>query len=263
MDHVEVNGAALRCELAGAGARTIVLVHEMGATLESWDEVAPALARDRRVLRFDTRGAGLSEKIRGAADIDVMADDIAALLDTLGIGGAVALAGGAVGAAICLRFALRHAARTSAVVGMAPAIGLTPERRAATIERAAAIEAHGMRPLAANGLDASWPPVMRGDVARYERFRARWLGNDPASLAAIFRMLVALDMERDLAHLACPVLVLAGRHELVRPPAVVEPVARAIPGARYAVLETAHFMPAQTPGLVEAAIRDFLDSVGA
>ncbi|QQS12341.1 MAG: alpha/beta fold hydrolase [Rhodospirillales bacterium] len=263
MEYREVNGAALRYEVTGSGPRAVVLVHEMGATLESWDEVAPALARDRRVLRFDTRGAGLSEKIRGAADIDVVADDIAALLDAVGIVGKVALAGGAVGAAICLRFALRHPGRISAVVAMAPAIGLTPERRAATIERAAAIETHGMRPLAANGLDASWPPVMRGDVARFEAFRARWLGNDPASLAAIFRMLVALDMERDLARLACPVLVLAGRYDQVRPPAVVEPVARAIPGARYDILDTAHFMPAQAPALVAAAIRGFLESVGA
>ncbi len=263
MNHIDVNGAALRHELSGRGERCVVLVHEMGATLESWDEVAPELARARRVLRFDTRGAGLSQKLRGTADIDVMADDVAALLDALGIAGKVAIAGGAVGAAISLRFALRHPGRVSAIVAMAPAVGLTPERRIATAQRADAIERDGMRPLAATGLDASWPPVMRGDIARLETFRARWLGNDPASLAAIHRMLVGLDMLPDLGRIAVPTLVLAGRHDQVRPPAVVEPVANAIPGARFQVLETAHFMPAQTPGLVAATIGDFLVAVGA
>ena len=39
MDWIEVNGTALRYELTGSAGRTIVLVHEMGGTLESWDGV--------------------------------------------------------------------------------------------------------------------------------------------------------------------------------------------------------------------------------
>src|SRR5258706_578459 len=58
MNFVEVNGVGLRCELTGGGNRTVVLIHEMGGSLESWDEVAPRLAASRRVLRYDTRGAG-------------------------------------------------------------------------------------------------------------------------------------------------------------------------------------------------------------
>ena len=40
MDFIEANGVGLRCELSGGGDRTLVLVHEMGGSLESWD---PAL----------------------------------------------------------------------------------------------------------------------------------------------------------------------------------------------------------------------------
>ena len=116
MPFIEVNGAALRYDLTGAGPTTLVLVHEMGGTLDSWDWVLPVLSRGRRVLRYDTRGAGLSEKIRGAADIDVLADDSAALLDALDIRAKVAIAGVAVGGAIALHFAARHAARTAALI---------------------------------------------------------------------------------------------------------------------------------------------------
>ena len=45
MDFIEANGAGLRCELSGEGDRTLVLVHEMGGSLESWDEVAPRFAK--------------------------------------------------------------------------------------------------------------------------------------------------------------------------------------------------------------------------
>ena len=43
MEFAEINGAGLRYELDGTGERTLVLVHEMGGTMESWDEVAPRL----------------------------------------------------------------------------------------------------------------------------------------------------------------------------------------------------------------------------
>jgi 3-oxoadipate enol-lactonase len=82
--------------LSGKGDRTLVLVHEMGGSLESWDEVVPRFMDSRRVLRYDTRGAGLSQKARRALGLDTMADDIAALLDCIGSTGKVALAGIAV-----------------------------------------------------------------------------------------------------------------------------------------------------------------------
>ena len=264
MRYIDVGDAALRWDLAGAGDRTVVLVHEMGASLESWDEVVPILGTRRRVLRFDWRGSGLSHKLRGTADLDVLSGDIAALLDEAGIAGRVALAGGAVGAAIALNFALRFPARASAVVAMAPATDLAEDRRAALIQRFELVEREGMRALAASGLDASWPPAMReGNTARFEAFRARWLGNDPSSFAAINRMLLGLDLRPKLASLKCPALVLAGRHDHVRPAPVVEAVAQAIPGARVKVIETGHFMPAQTPTLIAGEIAQFLDQVGA
>src|SRR5215475_388499 len=99
MHFVEVNGTALRYDVCGDGA-TLVLIHEMGGTLESWDIVVPLFSAKRRVLRYDTRGAGLSQKIRAPLSIDTMVDDLVALLDTLGITEKVALAGVAVGGAI-------------------------------------------------------------------------------------------------------------------------------------------------------------------
>ena len=44
MEFVEINGAGLRYELTGKGERTVVLVHEMGGTMESWDKVARPIA---------------------------------------------------------------------------------------------------------------------------------------------------------------------------------------------------------------------------
>lgn len=56
MDFIELDGVGLRYELSGKGDRTLVLVHEMGGSLESWDDVSPRFGESRRVLRYDTRG---------------------------------------------------------------------------------------------------------------------------------------------------------------------------------------------------------------
>lgn len=262
MPFIEVNGAALRYDVSGAGEKALVLVHEMGGTLESWDDVLPMLAKGRRVLRYDTRGAGLSEKLRGQGDIDVMTDDIIALLDHCGIKGKVAIAGIAVGGAIAIHFAARHANRTAALIPMGPATGIPPERREVTLATAAAMEKNGIRPAIDGVLATSYPPVLRGDMDRFHRVRAQRLGNDPGSQAAISRMLVAMDLTADYPKITCPTLFLAGKYDGLRPPPTVEPLVKLIKGARFEALETAHFMSQQTPELVADRMTRFLEEAG-
>jgi 3-oxoadipate enol-lactonase len=261
MDFIEVNGTALRYDLVGNGASTLILIHEMGGTLESWDLVLPMLSANRRVLRYDTRGAGLSPKVRGTLSIDTMVDDLVALTDALGIAGKVALAGVAVGGAIALRAAVRFPQRVAAVVASSPAIGIAPDRRAAVLARVERMEREGLHAVS-DTLDSSYPTQLRGDAVRFAAFRARWLGNDPASFGAIYRMLAHMNLQPELVRIACPALVIAGTLDGTRPPALVEPVARAIPGARYAVLETGHYAAVQTPELYAGTVGAFLDAAG-
>jgi 3-oxoadipate enol-lactonase len=262
MNWIEVNGTSLRYDISGSGPTTLVLIHEMGGTLDSWDQVLPALNNGRVVLRYDTRGAGLSEKINGAVTWDQMADDLAALLDALGIAGRVALAGIAVGAAIAVHFAVRYPDRAAALVLHGPAVGVGEDRRQSTLDRAAAVEAGGMRAVVETSLANSYPPVVRHDEAVFAAFRARWLGNDPRSFAAINRMLAATNIEDELARIACPALLTAGRHDGLRPPSIIEPMAKQVPGAQFLELYSGHFASVQTPGLVAQAIHYFAHSLG-
>jgi 3-oxoadipate enol-lactonase len=236
----------------------------MGGTLESWDFILPMLSAKRRVLRYDTRGAGLSEKVRGNLAIETMVADLVALMDALGITGKVALAGTAVGGAIALHTAARFPRRVAALAMSSPAIGITAEGRAAALARIERIERDGLRAVL-DTLDSSYPAELRRDAGRFAAFRARWLGSDPASLAAIYRgMLAAMDdLNDELSHIACPTLVIAGALDRTRPPQMVEPVARSISGSHFEVLQTGHYAAVQTPELFAAAINEFLDASGA
>ena len=193
MNFIEANGVSLRYAVEGAG-KPIVLIHEMGGSMESWSLVAQILAAKRRVVRYDTRGAGFSEKIRGPLTIDTMTDDLIALLDGLGISERVALAGTAVGGAIALHTAFRFPDRVAAAVVTSPATFMPPENRAATLARVDEFERNGVRVAFETTAENGYPEELRGDRHRFEAWRSRWLANDPASFAAVYRMLSNTDL---------------------------------------------------------------------
>ena len=263
MEFAEINGAGMRYELSGAGERAIVLVHEMGGTLESWDGVAPLFAKSRQVLRYDFRGSGLSQKVRGELSIDTMTDDIAALLDHTKVAGKVALAGVAVGGAIALHFAARYPDRVSAVAAGSPATGIMQDRRAAVLDRVAKLEAAGMAFAVEDSMRNGYPDELRSDSKRFERYRARWLGNDPASYATVYRMLAATEMDDELSRLKCPVLVFGAAFDRTRPPELSKAAADMIPRAAYEEIQTGHYMAAQTPDLIFDRVSAFLRAVDA
>ena len=262
MNWIERNGVSLRYEHRSGSGPTLVLVHEMGGTLESWEEIVPRLAGNVPVICFDGRGSGLSTKLRREARIEDLAADIGIVLEAACVYEPVILAGIAVGGAVALHFASRNPDRVAGLVPFGPATGVDADRRATTLARAEAVEGAGMGAIAEAALSQSYPQALRDEVGRFERLRARWLGNDPGSYAAILRLLAGLDMRDDLAAIRCPTLVLAGRNDLVRPPDTVRLVADQIPGARFDVIDSGHFASIQAPAAFAEALAGFLREIG-
>ncbi|MBI4081212.1 MAG: alpha/beta fold hydrolase [Candidatus Lambdaproteobacteria bacterium] len=263
MDWIESNGTSLRYDLGGAGSKTLVLVHEVGGCIESWDETLPGLQREFRVLRYDQRGFGFSEKVLGALTVEMICADLAGLLDGLRITTPVLLIGSAGGADITLAFAARHPKRVGRLVLCCPATGPAAGWSGRLEERAKTVETQGMRAVVEESHARSYPAVLRGaagggDAARYERYRRRWLANDPQSFAALGRMMAKNDLSGDLKRIACPTLVCGATHDALRTPAMVEGLAKQIPGATYTLVDSGHFMPLQTPDRFVAAVLPFL-----
>jgi 3-oxoadipate enol-lactonase len=71
-------------------------------------------------------------------------------------------------------------------------------------------------------------------------------------------MLARTNMLHLLPQIKCPTMVVAGRHDTVRPPAGTQDLAAKIPGARFELIETAgHFMPTTAPAELLALLLDF------
>lgn len=258
----EAAGAALRYKIDGTAGPLLVLVHEMGGMIESWDRVVPLLADRFRILRLDLRGAGLSEKVREGIRVEQLADDIAALLDAVGLGERVIIAGCAVGAAVSLSFAVRHSERCAGLVMMNPAISVTPENLPGLLARAERLREQGMRGIAEESLATGYPEAMRAlDPGHFDLFRKRWLGNDPESLRAQFLMLAGMDLREELKKVACPVLAISGRYDRLRPTSYVKELIGQVANARLSVIDAGHHMPDQAPGAVAAEISTFARQV--
>ena len=249
--------------LVEGGGEWLVLLHEIGGTLESWSAVAPALSRRFKVLRYDQRGAGKSEKIAGEFSIETQIDDLAALLDKLGATGRCHLAGVAIGAALAVRFAVKFPQRVRSLVLACPAPGVSADRIKYLAERAAQVEREGMTATVENSLANSYPDIVRRDPAAYVGYKARFLANDPKSYAAVNRGFARFDATPDLPKIVCPTLVLAGLHDRLRPPDFVRGVAAAIPGASYAEIDSGHVMPVQAPQAMVEAMQAFYDRLGS
>ena len=258
MPWIEANGASLRYELSGAGSETLVLMHEAGGCLESYEECLPALERQLRVLRYDQRGFGFSEKMREQSFDNVLAD-LAALLDALAVGPKVHLAGCAMGADFAAGFAARHSGRVAKLVLASPLFGCNAPRSGSALERAALVEREGIRAAMNASHDRSYPENLRAlDRERFRRYQARWVCNTPASFGAQARMVSALDLSADYARIAVPTLVIGAQHDALRPPAMAQQVAQAIPGANYLAADTGHFMNVQTPQLFAETVLQFV-----
>jgi 3-oxoadipate enol-lactonase len=257
MEWLETNGIVLRYELSGTGRIPLLLIHELGGSLEFWDPVLPAFQRAFRVLRYDLRGFGMSEKVK-TLRLDDLLGDIVGLLDALAITEPCHVVGPALGAGIALAFAAHFPARVRRLAVSSPATGVPPERRAQSLQRAAAVERDGMRAAVEQSLARSYPERFRSDRQRFEQYRRRWLANDPEGFAAINRMLTEMDLTPQYGRITCPTLVIGCTYDTIRPPQEVEPIARQIQAARYIETASGHFMPHQTPELFVETVLPFL-----
>src|SRR5271166_1618926 len=114
MERARINGVEIAYELRGAGD-PIVMIHGAQGDQSMFAGMAAEFAKSYRVLTFDQRGSGLSEKPDMPYSIAMLADDTAALMDHLAIASAHII-GVSMGGMIAQEFALRHPHKVRSLV---------------------------------------------------------------------------------------------------------------------------------------------------
>ncbi len=128
--YAEVNGINLYYETIGDG-RPLILLHGGLGSGEMFGPVRPALAEGHRVIAVDLQGHGRTADIDRPIDVQLMADDIAALIDHLRLD-RPDLVGYSLGGAVALFAAAQYPAKVSRLVVTSPNLrpdDLHPEMR--------------------------------------------------------------------------------------------------------------------------------------
>lgn len=258
----ETDGVVLRYDIRHGKGPYLVLVHEMGGSIESWDGVLSQLPPDQGVVLPEMRGMGQSQKISEACTLSQIAADVAALLDHLEIAGPVVISGCAIGGAVALRFALDYPERCLAVAPLDPAANVVDGGHANVQALADRMAQSGMRPIEPILLDRTYPERYRlRNPGHFATVRGRWYANDPVSFAHFFRMLAASDLRPELAALRCPVWYGSGLHDALRPPAYVRDLAARTPGALVRDLDAGHHVADHAPQEVAQMLTELVAAV--
>lgn len=255
-------GVRLRISDRGEGPSAILLVHGWKQSHRLWDETTAALAERHRVVAYDLRGMGESDKPRGRYDFDEHADDLAEVIGQLELCD-VTLVGWSMGASVALRYLER---RESAAVGRLVLIN-GPIRLTTTDGFPHAMPAAVVENVL-DDLAARWPTRERAFVTASIRDphpdQVEWLLGialqTPLDVALrAVREQLKLDQREVVRALVVPVLAVYGRHDPYYPTELADWIATNAPHGERVIFErSAHCIPFEEGQRFRAELESFI-----
>ena len=250
MRHTTRDGVTLHVQELGSGPPVVMLHGLLVGNMATWYfSAAPELAKRHRVILFDLRGHGMSDRAVHGYDVATMARDLESIVESVARE-PVTLVGHSYGAVVALLFALRHPDRVRKLALVeAP---LPPSH----LE-----ELDGFLGQSPDAMLEALPDVLRAALMsggrRGRRFveAVRFLSQDSSLFSDLRR---AEDIPDDaLARLCCPLLAIYGTQSSCRP--VGARLARVVPGARHIELPGGHFLPLEIPAALTKALCELVD----
>jgi pimeloyl-ACP methyl ester carboxylesterase len=241
-------GVNVAYKLSGAGPADLVYIGGWVTHLEVWEE-DPAIARWQgslrrfaRILEFDKRGTGLSDRVPvdRLPTIEERMDDIRAVMDAAGLERA-SIFGFSEGGALAMLFAATYPERTNSLVlwgSYASMIQRPDYEWGFTQEQMdAAAEAYLERWGTGVGLSAFLPTRARDAPTRRWWGRFQRMAASPAAAVALLQMNAQIDVRGALSAISAPTLLLHRREDEIAPLAGAEYLAEQIPDAKLVVLK--------------------------
>jgi ABC-type branched-subunit amino acid transport system substrate-binding protein/pimeloyl-ACP methyl ester carboxylesterase len=195
----------------------VLLIHELGGTLESFRRLAEHVGRNHYVVAYDQRGAGLSEKPSLPFTTADLADDIGRIVEELSIPRPYHVVGVAMGALTALEFAVAQHDELASLVLCDATHAIGESSRTYLAKQAVAVRSEGMRFMAARTCRTAFHgmPGLESDAA-FRAYEQRFLSNAPQGFAAHLEALAGFDLDADdLAKVRCPTLCLTGEHDAI------------------------------------------------
>jgi len=212
---MKVNDRELAVEVDGQGP-AVLMAHGLGATSNFYQVQADALATGFQVIRVDSAGAGRSEVADGIS-VESHADDLAAVLDELGIATA-AVVGHSLGTLVVRALAARHPGKVSALALLGAVRVPADAVRKAQHDRAAVLREQGTAPVAPGVVANALSETTRRDRPEVAAFvRELVMRQDAEGYARNCEALAAAGDPGPIDP-ALPLLLVTGADDKVGPP---------------------------------------------
>jgi 3-oxoadipate enol-lactonase len=233
---------------------TLVFSHSLGCDHTMWDAQAAALEPSFRILRYDTRGHGATEAPPGEYRLEMLENDLLALVDALGID-RFALCGLSLGGMIGQRIAAHTPDRLTALILANTTSHLndpdTLETRRQTVLR------HGMSAVAETVLSRFFTAERFKTLPAVMNVRRVLRGTDPIGYAGACAALRDLSQTALLNAIRTPTLIIAGDHDVPVPWAGNGDVmVRHLPHAAVVHLPAGHLSNLECPAEFTGAMVD-------
>jgi pimeloyl-ACP methyl ester carboxylesterase len=245
------------------GGTPLILLHAFPLSSAMWLGQREGLASRLRVITPDLRGFGGSPLGADAPSIEVMADDVAELLDSKGIERAV-VGGLSLGGQVAIAFGRRHRDRLLGAVigGVTASSEADRQTRLRSAERLEAEE--NVNALLEDVLPhLVGPTTLRQRALIYGRVKGLVQATPPAAAAWAQRAMAGTDGIEMLGEVTSPVLVIAGEEDVLSTESDARAVAEALPNAELTMIpRSGHLTPVEQPLLFNEVVSEFATAVG-
>lgn len=251
-------GVRIEWESHGDGP-PLLLVQGLGYGRWGWGPFVEPLASRYRVLVFDNRGIGGSDKPPGPYTATAMAGDALAVLDAAGVSRAHVL-GASLGGAVAQELALRHAERLEKLVLVATMSGMAnmhpiPAQTMQLMAEAPTLEpAVALRRFIENALEPEPDPALVEQLVELRTANPP----DPAGWAAQAGIWSTFDVWDELPSIDVPTLVVQGEGDVVVDPRNAALLAGRIPGAQQKLVAGGHLFLWNRPAEFAELVTEFL-----
>lgn len=261
------DGIRLHYEVFGRPrADTVLMIQGLGADKHGWDMQRFVLALKYRVVAFDNRGAGRSDKPFGTYSLEQMADDAVCVLDAIGAERAHVV-GASMGGGISQILAIRHPERVLSLTLACTACRNFEWRRELITRWASVASERGMGAMTSEA--ARWVIGPRSFRRLSPAFG--WLGplamRRPAhAFVAQCRAILAIDdsFADQLAEINVPTLIVVGNQDILTPRADSEELAERIPNAELVIISgAAHGLMVEHASTFNKVLFEFLGRASA
>ena len=257
MPIAHINGTSIHYRSDGARhLPCLVLSNSLGTDLGMWQAQVAALSARYHLLRYDTRGHGVSASPSGPYCIAQLGGDVVALLDHLDIERAH-FCGLSMGGVTGQWLGVHAAQRLNKLVlaNTAARVGSADGWQA----RAAAVRAQGLDAIADSAASRWFTPEFTArQPATVAAMTAVLRAQNAEGYAACCDALAGADMRGAIHAVAAPTLIIAGELDPVTTGADALVLRDAIPNARAAVLPASHISNVEAPALFTDALLAFL-----